>query len=111
LESVCFYILDCTGKNFNPAGDLPALYKVTVLELQLAPKREDEESIRQILGSCSGITQGVATLRNQFGDAHGSLGEGAERRLAHLAANAVGTVCTFLIESLESTKTAKNKNL
>ena len=107
LESVCLYILNGIGKTFDHAGDLPALYRVTVQELQLAPKKEDEESIRQILGSCSGITQGVAALRNQFGDAHGRLGAGAERRLAHLAANAVGTLCTFLIESFESAKKAK----
>jgi hypothetical protein len=107
LESVCLYILDCIGKKFDHAGDLPALYRATAHELQLVPRKEDEESIRQILGSCSGITQGVAALRNQFGDAHGRLGEGAERRLAHLAANAVGTLCTFLIESFESIKKAK----
>jgi hypothetical protein len=104
LESVCLYLLDCMGKKFVHAGDLPSLYRATVQELDLAPKKEDEESIRQILGSCSGIVQGVAALRNQFGDAHGRLGEGTERRLAHLTANSVGTLCTFLIESMESTK-------
>ena len=92
------------GKEFEHSGDLPALYKATVQELDLAAKKEDEDSIRQILGSCSGIAQGVAALRNQFGDAHGRLGQGTERRLAHLTANSVGTLCTFLIESMEVTK-------
>jgi hypothetical protein len=104
LESVCLYLLDRMGKEFAHSGDLPALYKATVQELDLAAKKEDEDSIRQILGSCSGIAQGVAALRNQFGDAHGRLGQGAERRLAHLTANSVGTLCTFLIESMEVTK-------
>ncbi len=73
-------------------------------EVQLIAKTEDEIAIRQILGSCSGIAQGVAALRNQFGDARGRLGSAVEKRLARLAANAVGALCTCLIESLEATR-------
>jgi Abortive infection C-terminus len=104
LESVCLHVLQCLGKSIDHAGDLPALYKAAAEGLQLVAKKEDEIAIRQILGSCSGIAQGVAALRNQFGDAHGRLGPDAEKRLAHLAANAVGALCTFLIESLEAAR-------
>src|SRR6266849_6316086 len=104
LESVCLHVLRSFGKNTDHAGDLPALYRATAEALQLSPKREDESAIRQILGSCAGIAQGVAALRNQFGDAHGRLGSDAERRVAHLAANAVRTLCTFLLESLEAVR-------
>lgn len=102
LESVCLHVLDRLGKKEEYAGDLPTLYRAAGEALQLAAKKEDDQAIRQILGSCSGIAQGVAALRNQFGDAHGRLGPDAEKRLAHLAANAVGALCTFLIESLEA---------
>lgn len=102
LESVCLHILDSLGKSIDHKGDLPALYKATAAELELAPKKEDEAAIRQILGSCAGLAQGVATLRNQFGDAHGRLAEDSQRRVAHLAANAAGTLAIFLIESFEA---------
>jgi hypothetical protein len=101
LETVCLHILEGLGKETNHRGDLPALYKVTAAELQLLPRKEDEDTVRQILGSCSGLVLGIATLRNQFGDAHGRLAEGSQKRLAHLAANTAGALCIFLIESYE----------
>lgn len=107
LETVCLHILSKLGKEIEYKGDLPALYKATAEELQLVPKKEDDAAIRQILGSCAGLAQGIATLRNQFGDAHGRLGEDAQRRMAHLAANVGGTLCTFLIESFEGQHTGR----
>lgn len=104
LESVCLYILDSRGKILDVKGDLPALYKATAETLGLDAKKEDDAAIRQVLGSCAGLAQGIATLRNQFGDAHGRLGADAQRRMAHLAANVASTLCTFLIESFEAGK-------
>ncbi len=40
LESVCLYLLDRMDKEFAHSGDLPALYKATVQELDLAAKKE-----------------------------------------------------------------------
>ena len=102
LETVCLHILESIGKKVTHKGDLPVLYKATASELQLLPRKEDEDVIRQLLGSCAGLVQGVAALRNQFGDAHGRLGEDSQKRLAHLAANTAGTLCIFLIESFEA---------
>jgi hypothetical protein len=101
---VCLYILDALGRRIDTKGDLPALYKATADALGLDPRKEDVAAIRQVLGSCAGLAQGLAALRNQFGDAHGRLGEDAQRRIAHLAANVAGTLCTFLIESFEAEK-------
>lgn len=97
-------MLDGLGKKIDHKGDLAALYKATAAELQLLPRKEDEEVVRQILGSCSGLVQGVAALRNQFGDAYGRLWADSQRRLAHLDANAAGTLCAFQIESFEATR-------
>lgn len=110
LETVCLHILDRLEKKVDYKGDLPQLYKAVADELDLAPRKEDETIVRQILGSCSGLVQGVATLRNQFGDAHGRLGEDAQRRIAHLAANAAGALCTFLIESFEASAARGKKH-
>jgi len=79
----------CGDERLRPIRERKTFYRFAANRHPLA-KKEDEDSIRQILGSCSGIAQGVAALRNQFGDAHGRLGQGAERRLAHLTANSVG---------------------
>jgi hypothetical protein len=102
VENVCLHILATLRKPGPAYGDLPALYKAVADALCLAPEKDDEPALRQVLGSCSGLIQGIATLRNQFGDAHGRLGSDIQRRFAHLAANAAGTVSIFLIESLES---------
>jgi hypothetical protein len=102
LETVCLHILDSRGKMVEYKGDLAQLYKAVAEELKIAPRKDDEVIIRQILGSCAGLVQGVATLRNQFGDAHGRLGDETYKHVAHLAANAAGTLAVFLIECLES---------
>jgi Abortive infection C-terminus len=102
LETVCLYILDVRHRNVEYKGDLTQLYKVVAEELKIAPQKEDSAVIKQILGSCSGLVQGVATIRNQFGDAHGRLSDDSYRHIAHLAANAAGTLAVFLVECLNS---------
>lgn len=102
LETVCLHVLDVRGKTIEYKGDLPQLYRAVAEELKIAPRKEDESTLKQILGSCAGLIQGVAILRNQFGDAHGRLSDQAFRRVAHLAANAAGTIAIFLIECLEN---------
>jgi hypothetical protein len=107
LETVCLHILAVRGRKIEYKGDLPQIYKAVAEELSIAPRKEDDAIIRQVLGSCAGLVQGVAVLRNEFGDAHGRLSEETFRHVAHLAANAAGTMAVFLIESMEAS--GKNK--
>lgn len=106
LETVCKNILDEENIKYKPDADLPALYKQVSSHLNLAPSQHTEEIFKRILGSCASVVEGLGTLRNRQGDAHGK-GKGGVRaapRHAQLAVNLAGTMATFLVETWETTK-------
>ena len=104
LETVCKHILDEKGIEYNNKTDLPQLYHLVAVELNLSPSQYTEDVFKQILGSCSAIVNGLGTLRNRLGDAHGQ-GKKPVRpvaRHAELAVNLAGSVALFLVETWES---------
>lgn len=112
LESVCKYILDDQGEQYNPKEDLPKLYKRTAKLLNLSPGQHNAQIFKQILSGCGSVVDGLASLRNAFGDAHGKglRHVKASKRHAELAVNLSGTICSFLI-STHKAKNAANKRL
>ena len=103
LESVCKHILDKASITYTDDWDLPKLYKAAAECLNLAPQQHTELVFRQILGGCHTVVEGLGSLRNKHGDAHGK-GKGHIRpsaRHAALAVNIAGTVATFLVSTLE----------
>ena len=103
LESVCKHILEQSVGSYDDDLDLPALYKRTSLQLNLAPEQHSEQVFKQILGGCTSITNGLAGLRNRLGDAHGQGSNRLKpaRRHAELAVNVAGAMAVFLIETWE----------
>lgn len=109
LESICKHILDEKNIEYTNKTELPQLYYLVSVELSLAPSQYTEDVFKQILGGCSSIVNGLGTLRNRLGDAHGQ-GKKTVRpaaRHAELAVNLAGSVALFLIETWES----RNSNL
>ena len=107
LETVCKHILDEAGVEYEDQRiDLPALYKKTANTLNLAPSQHTEEVFKQILGGCSAMINGLGTLRNRIGDAHGKgkLPVKPAPRHAELAVNLSGSLALFLIETWEGVK-------
>lgn len=106
LESVCKHILHGKSVEFNETNiDLPELYKLTAKELNLSPEQHSEQIFKQILGGCSGIVNGLGSLRNKYGDAHGT-GPAPIKpkpRHAELAVNLAGSMALFLISTYENT--------
>ena len=102
LESVCIYILDSESIEYAANKiELQDLYKKTSKQLNLSPSQHSEEIFRQILGGCSGIVNGLGSLRNRLGDAHGK-GKAPVRpapRHAELAVNLSGSMSLFLLET------------
>lgn len=102
LESVCKHILDAEEVEYNKSNiELSDLYKATAKELNLAPEQHTEQVFKQILGGCSGIINGLGSLRNKLGDAHGK-GKAPvkpQERHAELAVNLAGTMALFLIQT------------
>jgi hypothetical protein len=62
LETVCKHILDEKGIEYSNKTDLPQLYHLVSVELNLSPSQHTEDVFRQILGSCSSIVNGLVTL-------------------------------------------------
>ncbi|KAB7672704.1 abortive infection family protein [Plesiomonas shigelloides] len=108
LESVCKHILDEKNIEYSSTSiELSELYKLTAKELNMAPEQHNEPIFRQILGGCSGIVNGLGTLRNKLGDAHGQGKRPVkpQTRHAELAVNLAGTMALFLISTYEANKT------
>jgi uncharacterized protein YfkK (UPF0435 family) len=104
LETVCKHILDEKSVEYNNKTDLPQLYHLVSVELNLSPSQHTEDVFKQILGSCSAIVNGLGTLRNRLGDAHGQ-GKKPVRpaaRHAELAVNLAGSVALYLVETWEA---------
>jgi hypothetical protein len=103
LESVCKHILDDKGVTYSPTDDLPKLYNQACQQLNLAPSQHAEDVFKRILGGCTSVVEGLGSLRNKLGDAHGQ-GRHAVRpaaRHAGLAVNLAGSMAMFLVETLK----------
>jgi len=102
LETVLKHILDDKNVLYDHDRiELPDLFKKVQTELGLAPEQQQEQIFKQILGGCSGVVNGLGTMRNKLGDAHGS-GSGRIRPLprhARLAVNLAGSMALFLTDT------------
>lgn len=101
LETVCKRVLDETETEYADKDDLPALYKAVATKLNIAPSQHTEETFKRILGGAVSVVEGIGSLRNKIGDAHGH-GKRAVRpsaRHAQLAVNLAGTIATFIVET------------
>ena len=107
LETVCKHILDEQNVEYDDRKiELHQLYRLVSIELNLSPSQHTEEVFKQILGGCSAIVNGLGTLRNRLGDAHGK-GKMPVRpaaRHAELAVNLAGSLALFLVETWEVRK-------
>ena len=106
VETVCKHILDKEQVNYPDNADLPKLQYLAAKQLSLAPEQHTEKLVRGILGNCQSVVNGIASLRNQLGDAHGKGIESAVPHplLAELAVNLAGAMAKYLLAVWESSK-------
>lgn len=108
LESVCKHILDKAPKkkiSYDTSKmELSQLYKLTAESLNLSPGQHVEQIFKQILGGCSGVVNGLGSLRNKLGDAHGQGVRNIKPQVRHaeLAVNLAGSMALFLIQTFEA---------
>jgi hypothetical protein len=104
LETVCKLVLDECQVTYTDSEDLPALYRMVALQLNIAPSQHTEEIFKRILGGATNVVEGLGALRNKIGDAHGKGGKPVRpsARHAQLAVNLAGTVATFIIETWQA---------
>ena len=101
LESCCKCILDDHGVQLKGTEDLPKLYGLVAERLKLSPGAHEEKVFKQILGGCHAVVEGLGTLRNRLGDAHGKGSRPVRPTVRHatLAVNLAGAMSTFLMET------------
>lgn len=106
LESTCKYILDEYQVDYGNAPDINQLYRLVSKGLNLAPSQHTEQTFKQILGGCSSIVEGLGSLRNKVGDAHGQgkTNFKPSPRHAELAVNLAGTMAVFLFSTWDINK-------
>jgi hypothetical protein len=106
LETVCKHILYEVGISFDKNTELLELYHLTSKNLNIAPGKYSERVLKRTLGGLVVVIEGVGSLRNIFGDAHGKSvdSENPDVRHAELAVNISGALSTFLISTWESQK-------
>jgi hypothetical protein len=102
VETVLKHILDDNQVSYD--GDrieLHQLYKLVQKELNLAPQDHQEQIFKQIMNGCSGVVNGLGSVRNRLGDAHGKgvMNVRPQARHARLATNLAGTMALFLMET------------
>jgi hypothetical protein len=109
LETVCKHIIEgIPGDGYSTHDDMPKLYRLAAARLNLSPDQHTEDAFKQILGGCSSVIQGLATLRNRIGDAHGQGSKPVRPQARHaaLAVNLAGSMATFLIETYAARSSA-----
>ena len=101
VETVCKHILDDLDVPYGDDEDLPKLYRMVAVALNMAPEQHQEEVFKQILGGCQSVIVGLAGVRNRLGDAHGKSPRHVRPSARHagLAANLAGAMALFLIET------------
>lgn len=102
LETVLKHILDFRNIPYDHDRiELPDLYKKVQSEMGLAPEQHQEQIFKQILGGCSGVINGLGSMRNKLGDAHGTSLKRVrpQPRHARLAVNLAGSMALFLTET------------
>ncbi|MBN9486271.1 MAG: abortive infection family protein [Alphaproteobacteria bacterium] len=101
LETVCKHILDGRGVTYSVMPDLPALMKMTVEQLDVAPNQYAQASFKRLLVDAASAVDGLRVRRNGIATAYGhaELRIRPSERHAQLAVNMAGAAAIFLVES------------
>lgn len=108
LESICKYILNEFGEKYEENKKLMDYYKAVSKILKMEPcLYRDAPAFQQILSGFVSIVNGLSSVRNQFGDAHGPNPQKKvrlDKRHAVLAVNSARVVADYLMSSFENKK-------
>ncbi len=99
LETVCKFILDEQEIEYLDTADLPKLYRAAAESLNLAPSQHTEPIVKQVLGGCTAVVEGLGALRSKTGDAHGRGKQAGKPKQRHaaLAVNLAGSMASFVV--------------
>lgn len=103
LECVCKHILSECGQPCDESFELQDMYRKACKELNMAPEQHSEQVFKQILSGVFSIVNGLAGVRNRYGDAHGKAITQAKpsARHAEYVAHLACATADFLLKTLE----------
>jgi hypothetical protein len=109
VESVLKLILDEAGEQYADDAELPKLYSQVAKKLNLSPAQHSEQVFKQILGGCQSVVEGIGSVRNRFGDAHGKGKKPVKPapRHAELVVNLGGAMAVFVAATWAEQKPAE----
>lgn len=98
LETILKTIISERGGTPDNSGDLGRLVRQT--EEAIGFQRTQEREVHQILSGFASVLNGIATISNQAGDRHGTIGGVSieNESIAELCVNACGTIGLIFIE-------------
>ena len=118
IEICCKTILDEKGIQYNSDWDFNQLMKVALESIGLSTKQlkvgiTSRNIAARILGNLGNIAQGMADLRNSFGDGHGKSKnfKPLPPRYAHLAVGSSVAVVKFMWDTYQERITIKNNSV
>ena len=91
IEAICKYVLEGRNVQYDGNSDLPELYKAVAKELNMHPEEHVDKPLKQILGGCFSIVNGLGAIRNKLSDAHGQSPKKRYKPLKRHAAFAVAS--------------------
>jgi hypothetical protein len=109
IESTAKLVVTELQESYSDREDIPALAARAQKLLGLTKRdvgegrpADEMEALGRLLGSLTGLVQGVAELRNRAGTGHGraSVPTWVQPRHARLASNAATTWCSLILETL-----------
>lgn len=104
IEATAKAVLLDLGKPVPHAGKAPQLAAAAMEALGVGRRAAGHDrNVASILGQLHGVTNGIAALRNDVGDAHGpaTAVDGLDLRYGRLAARCAIAWCAFMLETLE----------
>jgi hypothetical protein len=111
LETVFKYVLDLECESYTKNDDFIALYGKVKKVLNLDPKNHNLETFKTILKGITSVVQGMGSLRNDYGDAHGKGKESfyPEQRHAEIVINLTGSLSSFILDTYKAKQVAARK--
>jgi hypothetical protein len=100
VETILKHILEEVGLEYTNNNDLPGLYSKVAHNLNVSPDGSHEPSFRQVLQGLVSVVNGIASIRNIYGDSHGKGSKyiPPEKMHTNLMIHCAGTISVFLIE-------------
>ena len=112
VESVAKLVLVVYGQDASGLDSVQQLVKAALKSLnpgleELPRSREGSSAIRQVVSGLAQVVGGTAELRNLYGTGHGrEVRMALEPRHARLVVGAAGTLCWYLLQTLDARKNA-----